>query len=203
MRAGPAAERDENFRGTDDHLRPARDESHGLRVQWVTVNCAEFRTIGQHPHRVTQWVTRQALADAAERPAPRLNFTELDYRRIRGTIVPGTMKTLAVFVIAIPCFGFGAEVASLPTFAPRKIEVPQLSLTESVKQGQLVPPDPGVQTIAAGFRIRASEARQKMVSNMPVLVPKPGVDENMPIVRADASKDFKMIVREPQIEIAK
>ncbi len=113
------------------------------------------------------------------------------------------MKTLAVFVIAISCLGFGAEVASLPTFEQRKIEVPQLSLTESVKQGQLVPSDPGVQTIAAGFRIRASEARQKMVSNMPVLVPKPGVDENMPIVRADASKDFKMMVREPQIEIAK
>lgn len=113
------------------------------------------------------------------------------------------MKTLAVFVIAVPCCGFAAQDAAMPTFEPRKIGLPQLSLTEMMKPGQLVWTNAKAVASAAALRSGASAGSRTLISKMPVLAPAPAVDPNMPMVRPDPATDFKIIIAKPRVESAK
>jgi len=109
------------------------------------------------------------------------------------------MKTTLISVLALSYCTAVAQSVNLPQF-DQKIDVPALSLSESLKQN-LPPlgeqlPKVGAQSVAP---TRGAES-PRIVSHMPVMIPNSEHDRNMPIVRPDHSVEHKLIIRVPHLE---
>ena len=110
------------------------------------------------------------------------------------------MKMLPMALLALSPFSTSAtDVASL-AFPPRKIGVPPLSLSEIGKHG----PVDFLADARVWFRRQSPPVRvaSKLVSNMPVIVPRADVDSKM-VVKPNFSIDFNLIMRIPDVEPSK
>ena len=108
------------------------------------------------------------------------------------------MKTTAVLAL-LSSTAFAAP--SLPTFGGQSVTVPELSLSDAIKEGRMAQVDSGLLTAPASVR-RIQPIAKKHVSRMPMIAPN-NVDPKMPILTPDTAIDHKMIVLEPRVELVK
>lgn len=110
------------------------------------------------------------------------------------------MKICTISLLALlPIVAAAADQPTL-TFPDQKIGAPPLSLAEIGKRGPL-----GVVNDArVWFRRQSPSAipARKFVSNMPLITPKDGIDPKL-LKIPDFSIDYKLIVKDPDIEQAK
>lgn len=110
------------------------------------------------------------------------------------------MKAL-VLVGALWCSQVVAETLSPLAFPAEKFELPSLGLLDAAKQNL-----PSLWASVSSSRAQAQTpvvARPKIISNMPVVVPKSDVDTRMPIKAPDDKVEFKLSVKTPDVEPAK
>lgn len=110
------------------------------------------------------------------------------------------MKSFAMVAVAFPVAVL-ADALPVNPFPDAKIGIPPLSLGEAAKQGKL----PVLANPPVSFRSVTSgpAAPQKRVSRMPIIPPRPEIDAKIRIVAPDESTDYKLIVKEPEVEPAK
>lgn len=105
------------------------------------------------------------------------------------------MKTLILLCLALPVSPVEAAETPDLSFGSARIETSPLTLLESAKQ-----------RLPAVFRNsekRVAAVRRKLISRMPIIEPRPGVDQRMPIKTPNPSIDYKLLVKEPEIESGK
>jgi hypothetical protein len=110
------------------------------------------------------------------------------------------MKTrLSIAFLLFTCLATATEDRSWD-FSAKKIGVPPLGLREAVRMEPLN----FWSEAKAWFRQAAPRAptpRSKLVSHMPVLIPRAERRYHMPVKTPDSSIDHKMIVKAPDIEL--
>jgi hypothetical protein len=106
------------------------------------------------------------------------------------------MKPPLISVLVLSYCAVAAQSANLPSF-DEKMGVPELSLKESLKQNILPLAEELPKVAGPGVNPKRAAETAKIVSQMPIIIPKAEGGGNMPIVRPDSSVDHKMIVREP------
>ena len=107
------------------------------------------------------------------------------------------MKAPSIALLAlVPVLAAAVEPPSL-AFPEQKIGLPPLSLAQS--GSQLPPAGLWQPDLLTRFSFRAVAKPPKRVSNMPVIVPRENADAKM-VKAPDASTDYKLIVKTPDVE---
>jgi hypothetical protein len=114
-------------------------------------------------------------------------------------IPPTAMKFFAIVAVAFVPITALADGVPVNPFPDAKIGIPPLSLGEAAKQGT----PPVLANPPVSFRSAAPAAPQKRVSRMPIIPPRPEIDAKLRILTPDESVDYKLIVKEPDVEPAK
>jgi hypothetical protein len=109
------------------------------------------------------------------------------------------MKALTPLLLVLPLTAVAAPPTFLPDFTDRLNSLPSLTLSESVKQGMLLPPSPQAREVAAWFAAPTARQSPRYVSKMPVIEPSTAVDPHMPILAPDPAVDHKLIIKAPDV----
>ncbi len=105
------------------------------------------------------------------------------------------MKTLTLLGFAMLVVSVEAAEPPDLSFGSARIETSPLSLLESAKQR--------LPAVFKDSEKRVAAVRRKLISRMPIIEPRPGVDRRMPIKTPNPSIDYKLLVKEPEIESGK
>jgi len=105
------------------------------------------------------------------------------------------MKTYIVAVtVGVASLGIAQVKDTTLEFSQQSIELPALSLSGAAQQL--------LQSRLPDMTPRVSPMRQKIISNMPITRADEGIDAKVLIARPDATKDFKLELKSPQVESA-
>lgn len=112
------------------------------------------------------------------------------------------MKTLLLLACSAVCVEALGALPSDP-FPAARIEAPPLGLLEAAR-----PPAPGTAPAPALASPAATHGelrsnRQRLISRMPVIRPADDVTYTLRIARPDATIDYKMLVKRPDLESAR
>ena len=110
------------------------------------------------------------------------------------------MKSLLVtFLISSATLTAGDVASELPEW---KIELPPLSLSDAGKQAHVPKISIGPPLSPDRRETPQQALKQKIIWNMPILVPKEGIDPKI-LKTPDPSVDFKLIVKSPDTASSK